>query len=81
MRLVGLSAANGMGETSEFQASDQCCQPAVDRTGTGLSGLWPVQISDHSSWTFSSPRSRNWRKPRPGLIWPKTGSTVSIRRA
>ena len=46
-----------------------------------LSRLWPVQIRDHSPLTFSSPRSRNWRKPRPALIWPKTGSTVSIRRA
>ena len=46
-----------------------------------LSRLWPVQIRDHSPLTFSSPRSRNCRKPRPALIWPKTGSTVSIRRA
>ena len=46
-----------------------------------LSRLWPVQIRDHSPLTFSSPRSRNWRKPRPALIWPKTGSTVSMRRA
>ena len=46
-----------------------------------LSRLWPVQISDHSALTFSRPRSRNCRKPRPALIWPKTGSTVSIRRA
>ena len=46
-----------------------------------LSRLWPVQIRDHSPLTFSKPRSRNYRKPRPDLIWPKTGSTVSIRRA
>ena len=32
------------------------------------SGLWPVQISDHSPLTFSSPRSRNWRKPPPTLL-------------
>ena len=30
---------------------------------------------------FSSPRRRNWRKPRPALIWPNTDSAVSIRRA
>ena len=46
-----------------------------------LSRLWRVQISDHSPLTFSKPRRRNCRKPRPCLIWPKTGSTVSIRRA
>ena len=46
-----------------------------------LSRLWPVQIRDHSPWTFSKPRIRNCRKPRPALIWPKTGSTVAIRRA
>ena len=46
-----------------------------------LSRLWPVQIRDHSLLTFSRPRRRNCRKPRPALIWPKTGSTVSIRRA
>ena len=46
-----------------------------------LSRLWPVQIRDHSPLTLSSPRSRNWRKPRPALIWPKTGSTVAMRRA
>ena len=33
-----------------------------------LSRLWPVQISDHSPFTFSSPRSRNCRNPRPCLI-------------
>ena len=32
-----------------------------------LSRLWPVQIRDHSPWTFSKPRRRNWRKPRPCL--------------
>ena len=37
-----------------------------------LSRLWPVQISDHSPFTFSSPRSRNCRNPRPCLIWPNT---------
>ena len=46
-----------------------------------LSRLWPVQISDHSPFTFSSPRSRNCRNPRPCLIWPNTGSTVCIRKA
>ena len=47
----------------------------------GLSRLWPVQIRDHSPLTFSKPRIRNYRKPRPCLIWPKTGSTVSMRNA
>ena len=46
-----------------------------------LSRLWPVQIRDHSPLTFSRPRRRNWQKPRPCLIWPKTGSTVAMRRA
>ena len=27
-----------------------------------------MQISDHSPLTFSSPRSRNWRKPPPTLL-------------
>ena len=30
-----------------------------------LSRLWPVQISDHSPFTFYSPRSRNCRNPLP----------------
>ena len=30
-----------------------------------LSRLWPVQISDHSPFTFSSPRSKNCRNPGP----------------
>ena len=46
-----------------------------------LSRLWPVQISDHSPFTFSSPRSRNCRNPLPCLIWPNTASTVCIRKA
>ena len=46
-----------------------------------LSRLWPVQMSSHSRFTFSSPRSRNCRKPRACLICPNTGSTVSIRNA
>ena len=46
-----------------------------------LSRLWPVQISDHSPSTFSSPRSRNCRNPRTCLIWPNTGSTTCIHKA
>ncbi len=46
-----------------------------------LSRLCPVQISCQSLFTFSSPRSRNRRKPRLCLISPKTGSTVAILRA
>ena len=46
-----------------------------------LSRLWPVQIRDYSPLTFSKPRIRNWQKPRPCLICPKTGSTVSMRNA
>ena len=30
-----------------------------------FSKLWPVQIRCHSQLTFSKPRSRNCRKPRP----------------
>ena len=33
-----------------------------------LSRLWPVQMSSHSRFTFSRPRSRNWLKPWPSLI-------------
>ena len=33
-----------------------------------FSRLCPVQIRDHSRFTFSRPRSRNCRKPRPCLI-------------
>ena len=46
-----------------------------------LSRLWPVQMSDHSRFTFSKSRRRNCRKPRACLIWPNTGSTVPIRNA
>ena len=53
--------------------------PAPNRNN--FSRLWPVQISDHSPLTFSRPRSRNCRKPRACLIWPKTGSTVCILKA
>ena len=50
--------------------------PAPNRNN--FSRLCPVQMSDHSPLTFSSPRNRNCRKPRACLIWPNTGSTVSI---
>ena len=53
--------------------------PAPKRNS--FSRLWPAQMSSHSRFTFARPRSRNCRKPRPCLIWPNTGSTVSIRRA
>ena len=35
----------------------------------------------HSPRTLSSPRSRNWRKPRTDLMTPNTGSGVCFRRA
>ena len=41
--------------------------------------LWAVQIMAHSARTFSTPRNRNWRKPRACLICPNTGSTNSDR--
>ena len=43
--------------------------------------LWARQINCHSAETFSSPRSRNLRKPRIRLIWPNTGSTMCFRAA
>ena len=34
-----------------------------------LSRLWPVQVSNQSPFTFSSPRNRNCRNPRPwGMV-------------
>ena len=38
--------------------------------------LWVVQMMAHSARTFSTPRNRNWRKPRACLICPNTGSTT-----
>ena len=35
----------------------------------------------HSPWTFSSPRSRNWRKPIADLMIPNTGSGICLRKA
>jgi hypothetical protein len=35
----------------------------------------------HSPRTLSSPRSRNWRKPRTDLTMPNTGSGMCLRRA
>ena len=37
-----------------------------------------MQINAHSARTFSTPRSRNWRKPRACLICPNTGSTILL---
>lgn len=38
-----------------------------------------MQINAHSAFTFSIPRSKNWRKPFACLIWPNTGSTTCMR--
>ena len=46
-----------------------------------FSTLWVVQINAHSPRTWSWPRNKNCRNPRPCLIWPKTGSTVPLRLA
>src|SRR5439155_1067795 len=54
---------------------------AVPHTFLNFSRLCAVQISAHSSPTRSTPRRRNWRKPRACLICPFTGSTISLRRA
>ena len=35
-----------------------------------------MQIMAHSARTFSTPRNRNWRKPRACLICPNTGYTT-----
>jgi hypothetical protein len=39
------------------------------------------QISYYSSATFTSPRKRNPRMPRPPFIWPNTGSMILFRAA
>src|SRR5271165_7190525 len=43
--------------------------------------LWVRHTSRHSPRILSRPRSKNRRKPRASLIWPKTGSTIALRRA
>ena len=43
--------------------------------------LWVRHTRRHSPRILASPRSRNRRKPRASLIWPKTGSTITFRRA
>ena len=50
------------------------------RAAASLQRLWAVQTIAHSAWTLARPRIRNWRKPRACLIWPKTGSTMTLRR-
>ena len=42
--------------------------------------LWVRHTSRHSPRILANPRSRNRRKPRASLIWPKTGSTITFRR-
>src|SRR6266545_7515407 len=46
-----------------------------------LSRLWVPHKSFHSASQAPSPRRRNRRAPRTSLIWPKTGSMVSLRLA
>jgi hypothetical protein len=46
-----------------------------------LSRLWVPHSSFHSAWQAASPRRKNRRVPCCSLIWPKTGSTVSLRLA
>src|SRR3974377_2059994 len=49
---------------------DHHLPPRVHRTDPPL----------HSPRILANPRSRNRRKPRASLIWPKTGSTITFRR-
>src|SRR5208283_2676562 len=42
--------------------------------------LWVRHTRRHSPRILANPRSRNRRKPRASLIWPKTGSTITFRR-
>ena len=46
-----------------------------------LPRVWTAATSCHSACTASSPRRLKRRKPRASLIWPKTGSTIVLRRA
>jgi hypothetical protein len=46
-----------------------------------LSRLWVPHSSFHSAVQACRPRRRNRRPPCCSLIWPKTGSTVSFRKA
>jgi hypothetical protein len=56
-----------------------CCCDRLCRNN--LSRLCVAAIRCHSPFTFSRPRSRNRRRPRPSLICPFTGSTITLRRA
>src|SRR5207244_1335009 len=57
---------------------DAACGPI--RARKSLSRLWVRQISAHSAAALPAPRKENRRKPRPSLVWPKTGSTIALRR-
>ena len=57
-------------------APPQCCMAAWSRKM-----LCVRQSSAHSPFTFSLPRSKNWRNPRACLICPNTGSTTHLRPA
>ena len=58
-----------------------CFARLIGLKRNSLSRLWLVQMNDHSPLTFFSLRIRNCWKPRPCLIWPKTGATVAMRIA
>jgi len=57
-------------------APHQYCMAAYSRKT-----LCVRHSSAHSPFTFSFPRSKNWRNPRACLICPNTGSTTHLRVA
>src|SRR5450759_4796778 len=46
-----------------------------------LRKLWQARWNVHSKSALTLPRSRSWWPPWATLIWPKTGSTIALRRA
>jgi hypothetical protein len=60
-------------------------QPGMTRparpTLKSLARSWTAQTSCHSAHVLTLPRRLKRRKPRASLFWPKTGSTMTLRRA
>src|SRR6266511_2824347 len=52
-----------------------------EQTRSSLPRLWARQARTYSPAARASPRRLRVVKPRASLSWPKTGSTMALRRA
>src|SRR5262249_13115800 len=76
-----LTSARSFGRRHQYAVAGARRAVGSGQTRSSLPRLWARHASRYSALASTSPRRLSAVKPRSSLSWPKTGSTIALRRA